>query len=262
MSQPPATQNTPATPAPPAPDRAQGLFETLLVVGGEPVELDAHLARLAASWAALYGVELPDGLAIQIREHARSFDLGRLRIVVAPDREAEITAEAVDPADVFPGPDRAASLATLPFPGGLGRHKWADRRGLSTVPPISVPLLVDRDDEVLEAGRANVFAARDGALFTPAADGRILPGIARAAAIAVAREAGLEIHEGPMRLAELIGADEVFLTGSVRGVELARSLDGAPLPSSGPLGIEVATGLRRRWRTGRPKRAAGFAAQL
>ncbi len=111
----------------------------------------------------------------------------------------------------------------------------------------ALPLLLDRDDEVLEASRANVFAVIGQALVTPAADGRILPGIARAGAIAAAHETGIEVIERPLARAELLAADEVFLTGSVRGVEPARSLDGASLPAAGALSRRVGARLRQRW---------------
>jgi para-aminobenzoate synthetase/4-amino-4-deoxychorismate lyase len=280
MSTAPAEQNTPAAKGHLAPDPARGVFETLLVKDGQPVELDAHLARLAASLTALYGAEPPRGLGAEVRERARECDLARLRIVVAPttaevtprpspdsagERDLagslssagnpkwriELTIEAVDRADVFPGRERAADLRSLPCAGGLGRHKWADRRPLEAVAAPTVPLLTDRDDEVLEAGRANVFAVRRGALFTPADDGRILPGVARAGAIAAAREIGIEVREGLLTRADLFAADEVFLTGSVRGVEPAGTLDGAPLPSAAALSERIAAELRRRWRTGR-----------
>jgi para-aminobenzoate synthetase / 4-amino-4-deoxychorismate lyase len=233
---------------PPAPDRAQGLFETLLILDGEPVELEAHLDRIAASLAALFGAELPPGLAAEVRTRARGVALGRLRIDVDPaGAGAALSSEDVDLADFFPGWERAAVLGSLPCEGGLGPHKWADRRPLGRAGKGTVPLLVDADEEVLEAGRANVFLARGGALFTPAADGRILPGIARAGAVAAAREAGIEVTEGAVWKAELLSADEVFLTGSVRGVEPARSLDGASLPPPGALSRRVGEGLRRRW---------------
>ncbi|MGC1166836.1 MAG: aminotransferase class IV, partial [Solirubrobacterales bacterium] len=225
---------------PSPPDPAQGLFETLLVAAGEPVELDAHLDRLANSMELLFGAGPPPDLAGKVRKRARRTSLGRLRItvtMVAGTPEARLASEDVDPAAFFPGWERAARLRSLPYPGGLGPHKWADRHHLGETTGPTVPLLVDRGEEVLEAGRANVFAAFEGVLKTPAADGRILPGTARAAAIEVARDAGIEVREERLRLRDLFGADEVFLTGSVRGVEPARSLDGAALP--------VATALSR-----------------
>ncbi len=85
----------------------------------------------------------------------------------------------------------------------------------------------------------------------PRSTAAILPGTARAAAIAIAREEGIEVTEGRLTRADLFAADEVFLTGSVRGVEPARSLDGAPLPAGEEIGRRLGEALRLKWRTGR-----------
>lgn len=231
----------------PLPDRTLGLFETLLVFDGEPVELDAHLDRLAASLATLFDAELPARLAEEAIDRASGLPLGRMRIDVSPDEIAGLTTETVDQADFFPAQGRGAELRSLSCEGGLGAHKWADRRLLGEAGGMAVPLLLDRGSQVLEAGRANVFAVVDSVLVTPMADGRILPGIARAGAIAAAGEAGIEVAERPLALTELRAADEVFLTGSVRGVEPARALDGVALPPTGPISRRVGDGLRRRW---------------
>ena len=168
-----------------------------------------------------------------------------------PGAAATLRAQAVDPDDFFPTAERGAALRSLPIAGGLGRHKWADRRPLGEAAGGPVPLLFDRDDEVLEAGRANLFAVVDQVLVTPEADGRILAGTARAAAIAIAGDEGIEVSERRLGRHELFEAEEVFLTGSVRGIEPARSLDGNELPSGTSLGGRIAAGLCRRWRTGR-----------
>jgi para-aminobenzoate synthetase/4-amino-4-deoxychorismate lyase len=234
----------------PTPDPARGLFETLLVVDGEPVELGAHLARLGASLETLFGVELPPGLDEEIGERARGLRLGRMRITVGRDggeTRAVLAGEDVDPADVFPTWEHGATLRSAFFDGGLGEHKWADRRPLSGLAGDGVPLLLDRGYEVLEASRANVFAVVGDVLATPPADGRILPGIARGGAIEAAREAGIEVVERPLDRDELLAAEEVFLTGSVRGVEPVRSLDGALLPAITDLSRRVGERLRRRW---------------
>ena len=239
----------------PTPDRELGLFETLLVLDGEPVELDAHLARLATSLDSLFGTELPPNLAHEAAGHAQGLELGRMRIDVEPTGATTFATQAVDPLDFFPAPERGAELRSVRCPGGLGRHKWADRRPLGETATGPVSLLLDRGDEVLEAGRANVFAIVGEALFTPVADGRILPGVARARTIEAARTAGVEVGERALSRADLLGADGVFLTGSVRGVEPIRCLDGQPLPGLGAVGSRIAAGLRQRWRTARPLRA-------
>lgn len=249
----PAEQNTPAMTSP-APDPAQGLFETLLVVDGKPVELEAHLDRLGASLLALFEAPAPPGLADDAREAAQGLPLGRLRIAVdqvTSRPRATLAIKAVDAADFFPGWERGAELRSLFCDGGLGPHKWSDRRRLGGA--AEVPLLLDRSEEALEAGRANLFAAFGEELLTPPADGRILPGIARAGAIAAAREAGIEVSERPLLRDDLFAADGVFLTGSVRGVEPVRALDGAPLAAGTDLSRPVGDGLRRRWLGGRER---------
>ncbi len=235
----------------PTPDPAHGLFETLLVLDGEPVALDAHLDRLAASLAALFGTTPPAGLAADAAARAGGLELGRMRIVVDPaGAVTTLTTQEVDSADFFPSRDRGAELRSLLCPGGLGGHKWADRRFLGEVHNAPVPLLFD-GDELLEAGRGNLFLADGEVLRTPALDGRILPGTARATAIAIARDEGVEVMEGRLTRADLFAADEVFLTGSVRGVEPVHLLDGASLPAGAEIGRRVGEALRRRWRTGR-----------
>ena len=87
-------------------------------------------------------------------------------------------------------------------------------------------LLVDADGSVLETDRANVFALVSGVLRTPATDGRILPGIMRARVLAAARLAGLPVTEGRLVLAELLAADEVLVTNSIRGVLPVLAADG------------------------------------
>jgi para-aminobenzoate synthetase/4-amino-4-deoxychorismate lyase len=251
MSQAPAKQNTLAMTTLPAPDPAHGLFETLLVLDGEPVELDAHLARLGASLESVFGAGLPVGLAATVAEQARGLGLGRMRITVDRAGKAVLASEGVDPADFFPDPERGAELRSLPCPGGLGSHKWADRSGLNEVRGEPVPLLFDAGDEVLEAGRGNIFAVFGAVLKTPALDGRILPGTARRAAIGIARDEGIEVREQCLTRDDLFAADEVFLTGSVRGVEPAVSLDGAALPAGEELSRRVSEALRLKWRTGR-----------
>ncbi len=232
-----------------------GVFETMLVVEGRAVEIDAHLARLGASLGELFGDEMPKGARDLVEERARGAKLARLRLAVRPDGagglEAEVVTAEVEPELVFPGRERAVELRGLVVEGGLGAHKWVDRGLLEQAeagaPPGEIPLLLDSDGTVLEASRANVFAVRDGALTTPALDGRILPGIARARTIEVATALGIEVRERDMALADLQDAEEVFLTGSVRGIEPVRSLDGAELRADGSLATRIASALRDRW---------------
>ena len=100
---------------------------------------------------------------------------------------------------------------------------------------------------MLEASRSNVFAVLGGALVTPPLDGRVLPGVARARVIELARAAGISVAEQALTLDELASADEVFLTGGVRGVEPAGSCEGVAEWDFGGITAQVAAELQRAW---------------
>jgi para-aminobenzoate synthetase/4-amino-4-deoxychorismate lyase len=233
------------------PDRSRGIFETLLVVNGEAIEMKAHLSRLARSSRVLYSQELPAQAEDELRRAAAGVSLGRLRLTVIPAEDGlrlDLLAEGVEPEAVFP--IQGVKLCTHALKGGLGPHKWVHRPGIDRPAPDESGALIVEEGETLEAGWANVFAVRGGTLWTPPLDGRLLPGTTRAALLALAAAAEIETYEQPLRPQDLLAADEVFLSGSIRGIEPALELDGVPLPGCGPLSRRLASALRRRWGLG------------
>jgi len=244
-----------AASAQPRPDREEGILETLLVVAGAPVELDAHLARLEASLAVLFPDRSPPDLEGAIRARAQGIERGSLRVRVAPAGragiEATIRVAEIAPELIFPPAPSSVAVHSLVLTGGLGGHKWADRtlvdRAQANLAEGALPLIVEWDGSVLEASRGNAFTVTGGTLTTPPADGRILPGIARARTIQIAAEAGLEVREATLTRDDLLGADEVFLTSSVRGLERVHALDGIALRTGGEVGQRIAAELRRSW---------------
>jgi para-aminobenzoate synthetase/4-amino-4-deoxychorismate lyase len=240
-----------STPA--APDPARGLFETLLVADGRTVRVAPHLERLGASARELFDRELPAELPDSVAAAARPLKLGRMRIDLLPengDLRFEIKTEPIDPAIFFPDREHGADVRTVRHPDWAGAHKWADRDWLESVEAElgeEVPLILTDDGEVLEAGRANLFVVTEGGIATPPADGRILPGTARAATLDLAAELGVPATERPLYLDDLRGADDLFLTSSLRGIRPVRSVDGAPLTQKDPLVERLAAELRRRW---------------
>jgi para-aminobenzoate synthetase / 4-amino-4-deoxychorismate lyase len=145
-----------------------------------------------------------------------------MRVLADPQGAVRIT---VSPA----GRPRPDPVLLVPFalPGGLGAHKWRDRRLLEALARAGgdgVPLLVDTDGDVLEAAYANVWIVEGEALITPPADGRILPGTGRETLLAADPLA----REEPLGLARVARADRVFLTSSISGRHPARLRDGVP----------------------------------
>jgi para-aminobenzoate synthetase / 4-amino-4-deoxychorismate lyase len=236
------------------PDPSRGVFETLLVADGEAIELDAHIARLVSSTSELFGADAPAAARELVQDHARGVKLGRLRLDVAPDADGRLALAArvadVEEGLVFPGWERAVTLAPVAVAGGIGPHKWSDRRLLDQAQSDSgaaLPLVVDADGTVLEVSRGNVFLVRDGSLLTPAADGRLLAGIARRRIAQVATAAGIPVREQAVSSDELAEADEVFVSGSVRGVEPVRVYGDLRRWEPGDVTPGISAGLRRLW---------------
>jgi para-aminobenzoate synthetase/4-amino-4-deoxychorismate lyase len=200
----------------PRPDPARGVFETVLVMDGRPVALEAHLDRLAVSLGVLYGTQLDADVADRARHVAATAGRERHRLRVDADPRGSLTLTLTRAA---PPPTEPVTLSPFRLPGGLGPHKLRDRTlvdALAAQGP--VPLLVDSDGIVLEAGYANVWIVEDDALLTPPADGRILPGVTRAALLAGEPSA----REEAITLERLRRAPAVFLTSSIAGRHPAR----------------------------------------
>jgi aminodeoxychorismate synthase component I len=207
------------------PDPARGIFSTMLVADGAVVDLSAHLERLRASARALYGRELPAELERRVIEAAQPHLRSRLRVVVAADVGPEV--------EVAPLPDaKAVHLVPALLPGGLGDHKWLDRRLLDELAHRlgAVPLLTDLDGELLEAAHANVWVREGRTLVTPPLDGRLLPGTVRARLLAEPPE-GLAAREEPVTLERAAAADELLLSSSLRGLHTAALAGGPATPA-------------------------------
>jgi para-aminobenzoate synthetase/4-amino-4-deoxychorismate lyase len=228
------------------PDPGAGVFETMLVRDGRPVRVKRHLARLAASVEVLYGRSLPAGTAGLVVEAAaaESGEPARLRLSARPvggRLELAIVTAAVGVRPLSVG------LRTMTVPGGLGAHKWVDRRLVDAFEQLvspDQPLFCDLDGRVLEASRSNVFVVdRDGRLITPPVGGRLLPGVTRAAIMLVAGRLGIDARVEQITVDRLRAAIEVFVTGSVGGVVPVESVDSRRLGPPGPVMLRLARAL-------------------
>ena len=268
----PAQQaNTPRANAPQASDPndlgalsprpSAGVFSSLLVTGGETRGLAAHLARLESSVRAMYGKDLPADLAAKLADCLSARPSGRLRITVRPvGGPLQATVEVVpliqlaSPASEATPPFTSVTLHPVAVPGGVGAHKYRDRRLLAELtarerlsPARQQLLLADETGELLETDRGNVFAVIDGVLLTPPADGRLLPGTTRAAVLRAAHESGIRVGQKPLTLDELTEATEVFVTNAVAGLIPVTAVAGSRLAwPPGPVAATLAAALATR----------------
>ncbi|MGI6032735.1 MAG: aminotransferase class IV [Coriobacteriales bacterium] len=87
---------------------------------------------------------------------------------------------------------------------------------------------------VTECAHSNCHIIKDGTLFTAPADELILPGIARAHLIRMAKKLGYPVSETPYYLEDLMSAQEVLVTSSSNLCLFADEVDESPVGGGAP----------------------------
>ncbi len=75
-------------------------------------------------------------------------------------------------------------------------------------------VMLDGLGNVAEFATANLFYAKEGAVFTPAPNGTFLNGITRQRVIGLLADRGVAVHETRVLPDDLLDADEIFSTGN------------------------------------------------
>lgn len=90
-------------------------------------------------------------------------------------------------------------------------------------------IALDNTGYVSEGSGENIFAVRNGIIYTPPLHASILPGITRDTVMIIARDLGLQLVEEKLTREFLYIADEVFFTGSAAEVTPIRTIDKIPI---------------------------------
>ena len=88
--------------------------------------------------------------------------------------------------------------------------------------------------QLTEATTSNLFFVMDGQLLTPEKKCGILSGITREKIIQLANESGMVLKEGIWLGEELLKADEIFLSGTVKNIMPVSILDNRPVGNGTP----------------------------
>ncbi len=227
-----------------------GLFETLRCLGGEPQQLDAHLARLSEG-AAVLGIPLPMPLA-RLAEAMRAtlaacgLSQAALRLTLTRGPGARGLAPPLDST-----PTLLITAAPLPPPLPPARLITATITRRNQFSPLSRIKSLNYLDNILsrqeaqhagaddalmlntlglaaETSVANLFAVIGGELVTPPLSDGALPGVMRGRVIMSASAV-----ERSLARADLLTAGEIFLTNSL-GIRSVIELDGRMVGSECP----------------------------
>ncbi len=227
------------------------VYETMRTVKGRVVELDAHLERLHRSAAGI-AFELPfsnGDIAAALDEAlvAAAEPDARIRLIVTRGTgpialdirlaESPILVIIVQPLVIPPAEEYERGIAVVI----VGEREGSVRPGLKTGNYLGNILALRRAQEqgaedaimcnaegaVAEGATSNVFMIVGGEAHTPSLTTGLLAGITRETTIALLSDRlGMRTQERTIEPDELRGANEVFLTSSVRGIMPVTRVDG------------------------------------
>lgn len=98
---------------------------------------------------------------------------------------------------------------------------------------------LDDDGNVIEGATSNIFVVADEEVSTSSTDDGALPGIVRARVLALCDKLELTSRVRDLTVRDLRGADELFVTSSLRGVVSVTRLDGVRV-AAGPITKQLA----------------------
>jgi branched-chain amino acid aminotransferase len=232
-----------------------GVFETLIVYGGEPFAVRRHLDRLAASCAGL-GLDVPDRTVVAdaLRQvvMANGLTSARLRVTVTGgDSPLGSERGAGGPTVVVAG----GALAAWPPTADVVVVPWTRNErsavaGLKTTSygenvvalaharahDASEAIFANTRGDLCEGTGSNVFVAIGGRLVTPPLTSGCLAGVTRALVLEL-----VDAVEEDLAVGALADADEAFLTSTTREVQPIRAVDGQVLRSPAPGPLTAAT---------------------
>jgi branched-chain amino acid aminotransferase len=95
-------------------------------------------------------------------------------------------------------------------------------------------ILLDDHGHVCEGSGENIYVVREGVVYTPPQTAGILDGINRKSILQIARDLGVTVVERDLARAELVLADEVFLSGTAAELVPVREIDDHAIGSGEP----------------------------
>lgn len=228
-----------------------GVYEVIPVYGGRPFRLDEHLRRLDNS---LRGIRMTNPLSddrwadIFDRLIAGTHDQ---YLYLQVTRGSTSKRDHAIPDEVHPTVFVMCSpIAPIPIRGVRAvtlddiRWQWCHIKAITLLANVllrqeavdrgAAEAILVRDGWVTEGAASNVFAVINGVLTTPPKGNDLLPGITRDLVLELALENDVPAVERRIRLDELKGAAEIWLTSSTREILPVIELDGIPVGNSEP----------------------------
>ena len=233
-----------------------GIYEVIRTYKGQPFELEAHLARLDRSAAALDLIQpysriewtnhILEGIrraaypeakiymqltrGVAPRDHAYSADLAPTVVMTVRELHPlsrSVQADGVEAMTIEDIRWGHCDIKSVNLLGNVLARQQAKRA------QVFEAILV-KEGSITEGAVSNVMVVRGGTVMTAPEGPRILSGVTRAVVLGLARKEGLPVQECCITQADLYGADEVFLTGTTVEVLAVVRVDGKVIKDGRP----------------------------
>lgn len=230
-----------------------GVFEALKITAAGPFAVRRHLDRMSRSAAAL---ELPPPDHDQVRAAieavcaGQNWDFGKIRITYTGGPGPLGSQSPYGPptlvviAEPATPPVPTTSVVTAPWRRnengamtGVKSTSYAENvRGLAygEARGASETIFLNTTGDVCEGTGTNIFCVFDGRVVTPPLASGCLAGITREVLLE-----WCDIAEKDFTLVQAAGADEVFITSSLRDIQGVHQWDGVDYPAPGPKTSEI-----------------------
>ena len=163
-------------------------------------------------------------MAVVVADPAK--DLGSARFNKGMRKPAELTIGEYRKWDPATFPVEAKSAASY-LPGMVAKMDAIDKG-------FTGPILLDTKGFLAEGPTESLFLVKNGVLKTPAL-GNVLSGITRMTVLELAEDIGIDTVEKKIRPAELMTADEVFVTSSIVKIWSVCRVEDKTLQAPGPI---------------------------
>lgn len=232
--------------------RGLGVFDLIRTFKGRPYFFKEHIQRLASS-AVQVGLTLPwdtddiESIVLETLKRNKGIDEVNLRVIITGGSSTDyMTYQGKPRLIVLVSPIKKYPEAW--YKKGIKIITVQQERDLPDAKSISYlsaamalkqakeqnaveALYVNRDQYAMEGTTSNIFAFTNHILITP--DEGILKGITRQAILSLSKDL-FEIQQRPILLEELLSADEVFITGTNKGIVPVIQIDSTTIGNGRP----------------------------
>ena len=218
-------------------DFGLGVFETIAIENRHPILVQEHLQRIENSMRELgiHNADFSSLVSIEtIEKQAQECPPGRyaLKISVSPKNVLfSVRASGYTPGDYERGFRLTVSSVLRNETSPLTYHKTMNygdnmiEKRRAKAAGYDEPLFVNTKGFVSEGATTNLFCIKKEQIFTPSLSCGLLNGILRQYVMVLS-----DVKEYDFTLAELLNADEIFVTNSLLGIMPVSSLDGRNFP--------------------------------